>query len=147
MPDHPSTPLDRERALVDLVWSASSERAESERTAAARGARGKSLNERMHRSALDSLEESFAEQLREVATSKDAPPSARVSAAVALLDRGYGKPPQAIDAKVTAEASPAYWHLEALKELAERAKQSKLARQAQEAMIDVTPGKPPEPFA
>ena len=85
--------------------------------------------------------------LREVATSKDAPPSARVSAAVALLDRGYGKPPQAIDAKVTAEASPAYWHLEALKELAERAKQSKLARQAQEAMIDVTPGKPPEPFA
>ena len=78
---------------------------------------------------------------------RDAPPSARVSAAVALLDRGYGKPPQAIDAKVTAEASPAYWHLEALKELAERAKQSKLARQAQEAMIDVTPGKPPEPFA
>ena len=70
---------------------------------------------------------------------RDAPPSARVSAAVALLDRGYGKPPQAIDAKVTAEASPAYWHLEALKELAERAKQSKLARQAQEAMIDVTP--------
>ncbi|MSR04710.1 MAG: hypothetical protein EXS04_03825, partial [Phycisphaerales bacterium] len=68
MPDHPSTPLDRERALVDLVWSASSERAESERTAAARGARGKSLNERMHRSALDSLEESFAEQLTEVAT-------------------------------------------------------------------------------
>ena len=85
--------------------------------------------------------------LREVATSKDAPPSARVSAAVALLDRGYGKPPQAIDAKVTAEASPAYWHLEALKELAERARESKLARQAQEAMIDVTPGKPPEPFA
>ncbi len=68
MPDRPSTPLDRERALVDLVWSASSERAESERTAAARGARGKSLNERMHRSALDSLEESCAEQLREVAT-------------------------------------------------------------------------------
>jgi len=68
MPDHPSTPLDRERALVDLVWSASSERAESERTAAARRARGKSLNDRMHRSALDSLQESFAEQLREVAT-------------------------------------------------------------------------------
>ena len=85
--------------------------------------------------------------LREVATSKDAPPSARVSAAVALLDRGYGKPPQAIDAKVTAEASPAYWHLEALKELAERAKQSKLARQAQESMIDVTPVKPQSPFA
>ena len=85
--------------------------------------------------------------LHEIAMSKDAPPSARVSAAVALLDRGYGKPPQAIDAKVTAEASPAYWHLEALKELAERAKQSKLARQAQETMIDVTPVKPVEPLA
>ena len=87
------------------------------------------------------------EALREVATSKDAPPSARVSAAVALLDRAYGKPPQAIDAKVTNELSTAHLHLEALKELAERARQGKLARQAQEAMIDVTPVKPVEPFA
>ena len=67
MPEHPSTPLDRERALVDLVWSASAGRAEAERTASARGARGKSLNERMHRSALESLEASFAEQLNGVA--------------------------------------------------------------------------------
>ena len=61
-----STPLDRERALVDLLWSASAERADSERQAVARGARGRSLNERMHRSALDTLEVSLAAQLAAV---------------------------------------------------------------------------------
>ena len=65
--DGPSTPLDRERALVDLVWSASAGRAAAEREAAARGARGRSLNDRMHRSALDSLETSHREQLAAIA--------------------------------------------------------------------------------
>jgi len=84
------------------------------------------------------------EALREVATSKDAPPSARVSAAVALLDRGYGKPAQSIDAKVSNEPSTAQLHLQALKELADRAKEHKAARDAQDKMIDVTPSKGPE---
>lgn len=57
------TPLDRERALVDLVWSASAHRALAERGAEERRARGVSLNERMHRSALDSLEEAHRGQL------------------------------------------------------------------------------------
>lgn len=35
--------------------------------------------------------------LIEVAQDKDAPPSARVSAANGLLDRGYGRPHQAVD--------------------------------------------------
>ena len=69
------------------------------------------------------------EALRAVATSKDAPPSARVSAAVALLDRGYGKPAQSIDAKVSNEPSTAQLHLQALKELA--AQQQNLQRQIQ----------------
>ena len=34
------------------------------------------------------------ETLAEIMQDKDAPPSARVSAATAMLDRGYGKPPQ-----------------------------------------------------
>ena len=84
------------------------------------------------------------EALREIAASKDAPPSARVSAAVALLDRGYGKPAQSIDAKISNEPSMAQLHLQALKELAERAKEQKAAREAEEKMIDVTPSKGPE---
>ena len=84
------------------------------------------------------------EALREIAASRDAPPSARVSAAVALLDRGYGKPAQSIDAKVSNEPSMAQLHLQALKELAERAKEQKAAREAEEKMIDVTPSKGPE---
>ena len=84
------------------------------------------------------------EALREIAASRDAPPSARVSAAVALLDRGYGKPAQSIDAKVSNEPSMAQLHLQALKELAERAKENKAARDAQEKIIDVTPSKGPD---
>ena len=84
------------------------------------------------------------EALREIAASKDAPPSARVSAAVALLDRGYGKPAQSIDAKISNEPSMAQLHLQALKELAERAKENKAARDAQEKIIDVTPSKGPD---
>lgn len=38
--------------------------------------------------------------LAEIVKSKKAPAAARVSAAVALLDRGYGKPAQTINANV-----------------------------------------------
>lgn len=44
-------------------------------------------------------QEYTAEALRTLAgimRDKDAPPAARVSAANSLLDRGYGKPPQAL---------------------------------------------------
>ena len=61
------TPLDRERSLVDLVWSASAARAAAERDAVAGAARERSLNDRMHRSALDSLEASFGEQMSAIA--------------------------------------------------------------------------------
>ena len=62
-PQERTTPLDHERVLVDLLWSASTERADSERQATARAARNRSLNERMHRNALDTLESSLAAQL------------------------------------------------------------------------------------
>lgn len=39
--------------------------------------------------------------LSQVMTNPKTPPAARVSAAIAILDRGYGKPPQAIDATLT----------------------------------------------
>ena len=61
--DDAETPLDRERALVDLLWSASAARAAAERDAVSGAARERSLNDRMHRSALDSLEASFGEQM------------------------------------------------------------------------------------
>ena len=38
--------------------------------------------------------------LRQVMTNPKAPPSARVSAAEAILDRGWGRPTQAVEAKV-----------------------------------------------
>lgn len=49
------------------------------------------------------------------------PPAARVSAAVALLDRGHGKPAQSLDMRVDA-ADPAVAHIEAIKSLAARRK-------------------------
>jgi hypothetical protein len=35
--------------------------------------------------------------LVEIMADRNAPPSARVAAAVAMLDRGYGRPPQSLD--------------------------------------------------
>ncbi|MFM8640469.1 MAG: FtsK/SpoIIIE domain-containing protein [Planctomycetota bacterium] len=67
----PQTPLDRERRLVDLLWQESAARAAAERDAAAAGARSRSLNERMHRSALDALEASFSEQMQAIAAEHD----------------------------------------------------------------------------
>ena len=37
--------------------------------------------------------------LKTIMLNEKAPPAARISAATALLDRGYGRPPQAVDLK------------------------------------------------
>ena len=58
--------------------------------------------------------------LAEIAADRSAPPSARVSAASELLNRGYGRPPQAV--AIAGPASLADQHLAALKRLSERAK-------------------------
>jgi hypothetical protein len=65
----------------------------------------------------------------------DAPPAARVTAASALLDRGYGKPTQSVESKIEVQ-STALAHAEALMELANRARQAKLSQQK---LIDITP--------
>ena len=64
--------------------------------------------------------------LAEIAADRSAPPSARVSAAGELLNRGYGRPPQAI--AIAGSASLADQHLAALKILSERAKAGQEAR-------------------
>jgi hypothetical protein len=64
--------------------------------------------------------------LIDVARSKDSPPSARVSAAAEILNRGFGRPSQSIDATISGRFEPAAMHLEALRELAERGKALRL---------------------
>lgn len=49
------------------------------------------------------------------------PPAARVSAAVALLDRGHGRPAQSVDMRLDA-ADPALAHVEAIRALTARRK-------------------------
>jgi hypothetical protein len=49
------------------------------------------------RSLARSHTESAVKTLAGVMTSKDSPPAAQVAAASALLDRGWGKPPQALE--------------------------------------------------
>ena len=58
------------------------------------------------------------ETLAEIAANQKAPPAARVSASEALLNRGWGKPAQSLDAKIenrTVDLGAA--HLAALKSL------------------------------
>lgn len=55
--------------------------------------------------------------LVDIAADKTLPPAARVSAAQALLDRGYGRPMQQVEAKIEAVDMGAA-HLAALQELA-----------------------------
>ena len=64
--------------------------------------------------------------LAEIAADRSAPPSARVSAASELLNRGYGRPPQAV--AIESSTSLSSQHLAALKLLAERAKAEQAAR-------------------
>jgi hypothetical protein len=63
--------------------------------------------------------------LAEIAADRSAPPSARVSAASELLNRGYGRPPQAV--AIESSASLSSQHLAALKLLSERAKAEQAA--------------------
>ena len=64
--------------------------------------------------------------LAEIATDRSGPPSARVSAASELLNRGYGRPPQAV--AIAGASSLADQHLEALKLLADKARKEQEAR-------------------
>jgi hypothetical protein len=54
--------------------------------------------------------------LIQVATDQKAPPSARVTAACAMLDRGWGKPVASVDARV-AKVDMSELHLQALRSL------------------------------
>ena len=78
-----------------------------------------------------------------ICNDKDAPHAARAAAAVALLDRGHGRPSQNIEAKIDVyDAGKA--HAEALWELARRAKEAKSieAKKADAIAVeylDVTP--------
>jgi len=49
--------------------------------------------------------------LVDVMESKKSPPSARVAAATALLDRGWGRPTQSVEADVKGELSPQFLEL------------------------------------
>ena len=76
------------------------------------------------------------ETLATIMRDKDAPPAARTAAATALLDRGYGRPAQAMDAKIEVSHSVADTAAQVLMALSQRARE----RKAEEArLIDVTP--------
>ena len=64
----------------------------------------------------------------------DSPAASRVTAATALLDRGWGRPMQNIEARVDV-TDMGKIHAEVLMELSRKAKEAKAA----EKMIDVTP--------
>jgi hypothetical protein len=55
-----------------------------------------------------SCTEAAVETLLEIMTNPKAPAAARVAAAVAVLDRGWGRPPQAVAAAVEADEGRAY---------------------------------------
>jgi hypothetical protein len=65
----------------------------------------------------------------------DAPAAARISAATAILDRGWGRPQQNIEARVEV-ADMAKAHADALIKLTNLARE---AREERSSMIDVTP--------
>jgi hypothetical protein len=75
--------------------------------------------------------------LLSVMNDSDAPAAARVSAAQAVLDRGWGKPSQNIDAKLEVRDAGRI-HAEVLMELSRKAREAKLEREAN--IIDVSPG-------
>lgn len=68
--------------------------------------------------------EDAVKTLVKICNDEDAPPAARTAAAVALLDRGHGRPAQSIEAKIDVY-SPAQAHAEALWELSRRANEAK----------------------
>jgi hypothetical protein len=75
--------------------------------------------------------------LIDVCNNKAFPPAARVTAACALLDRGYGRPMQSVENKVEIQ-SMADTAAQVLMELSRKAKEAKRL-DAEEQMIDVTP--------
>ena len=46
--------------------------------------------------------------LQQIAASPKAPPGSRITAAIALLDRGYGKPAQTVEASLTVARAADY---------------------------------------
>lgn len=66
-------------------------------------------------------------------TDHDTPPAARIAAATAILDRGWGKPQQSLEARIGVENVGAT-AAEVLMRLTEQAKQAREAR-----IVDVTP--------
>jgi hypothetical protein len=88
------------------------------------------------RQAAQQYTEEAVSTLAEVMRDTGAPAAARTAAAVALLDRGWGRPATALDARVEVAHSASDTAAQVLMALAERTKQ----RRAEEArMIDVTP--------
>lgn len=87
--------------------------------------------------------EDAVKTLVKICNDEDAPSAARTAAAVALLDRGHGRPSQNIEAKIDVyDAGRA--HAQALMELANRAKEAKAleAKKAEAIAVeymDVTP--------
>jgi hypothetical protein len=61
-----------------------------------------------------------------VMNDQQAAPSSRVAAATALLDRGWGRPAQTIDASINSHQS----FVEALQEISERCQREQEAKQA-----------------
>lgn len=75
-----------------------------------------------------------------VMNDSEAPQASRITAAVALLDRGWGKPQQNIEAKIEA-VDMAKTAATVLLDLSRRARESKLQdlKDKEAAIIDVTP--------
>lgn len=67
-------------------------------------------------------------------TDHDTPPAARIAAATAILDRGWGKPQQNVEARIGVENVGAT-AAEVLMRLTEQAR----ARKAEARIVDVTP--------
>ncbi len=76
--------------------------------------------------------------LIDVASDPDVSPGARVAAACALLDRGYGRPTQSVDIKQ--EVSLGEQHLSALKAINAKFKEHE---EAKRKTIDITPDDEP----
>ncbi len=72
-----------------------------------------------------------------VMNDRDAPASARVSASEAILNRGWGRPQQRVEARI-AVTDIAKTHADVLRELHRKAVEAKQARIAQQ-LIDITP--------
>ena len=80
-----------------------------------------------------SCTQAAVETLLEIMTNPKAPAAARVAAAVAVLDRGWGRPPQAVAVAVEADSGRAY---EAILQQVERFEQDR----ERERLLPCEPG-------